>query len=100
MGSTQEERVKVARAGMRRQQGWSFMKWRFWGRVGLFHADDRPRKDWALDPPHEEQNDENNDKEAGTAADVMIAGAEAVAAATNEQHDEKDEKKIHGWTGG
>lgn len=49
-----------------------------------------------LYPTCEEQHNENNDEEAGAATDIMIAGTEAVAAATNEQYNEKNEKEVHG----
>lgn len=51
-------------------------------------------------PPREQQDDEDDDEETGTTADVMIAGTEAIPAATNEQDNEKNEEEIHGGIGG
>jgi hypothetical protein len=41
-----------------------------------------------LDPPHQKQDDEDDDDERGTATKVVIAGAEALAPAGEEQDDE------------
>ena len=49
-----------------------------------------------LYPPGEQKHHENNDKEAGTTADVMIAGTEAIAAAAKEQHNENNKEDVHG----
>lgn len=49
-----------------------------------------------LYPTCQEQHNKNNDEEAGTAPDIMIAGTEAIATATNKQYNEKDEKEVHG----
>jgi hypothetical protein len=55
------------------------------------------RERGALYPPCEEQHNENDDEETGTAADVMIARTEAVAATAKEQQNDKDQEEIHGW---
>jgi hypothetical protein len=74
------------------EAGMEFHKVMVRGRVWL-----RVQRRWAakghgmaLNPPREELDD---DKVAGTAADVMIAGTEAVAATADQRN---NEKKVHG----
>jgi len=45
----------------------------------------RARPGTRLNSPRKEQHEENDDQQAGTAADVMIAGTEAITASANEQ---------------
>ena len=47
-------------------------------------------------PSSGEQHDENNDNKAGTAADVMITGAEAVTTTSKKQKNEQDYDDVHG----